>query len=127
MRSTRPIVKNRSGTLAKEATYDDRGQYASWSLPGSFSEGSGCLPGLSWTRLGRTWAAFGQLLEALGRLLGTVRALFEHSWSHLGSHGCLRLDFGGSLVPPGWVLESSSGSFRHGFWPCLLCVATDSI
>ena len=127
MRATQQIVKNRSGTLAKEAAYDDRGQYASWNLPGSFSEGSGCLPGLSWARLGRTWAAFGQFLEALGRLLDTFYALFEHSWSHLGSHGCLRLDFGRSLVPPGWVLESSSGNFRHGFWPCLSRVATDSL
>ena len=71
-------------------------------------------------------AAFGQFLEALGRLLDTFCVLFEHSWSHLGSHGCLRLDFGRSLVPPGWVLESSSGNFRHGFWLCLSRVATDS-
>ena len=71
MRATRQIVKNRPGTLTKEAAYDDRGQYASWTLPGSFSEGSGCLPSLSWARLGRTWAAFGQFLEALGRLLDT--------------------------------------------------------
>ena len=29
MRATLSIVKNRSGTLAEEAAYDDRGQYAS--------------------------------------------------------------------------------------------------
>ena len=127
MRATQQIVQNRSGTLSKEVAYGDRGQYASWNLPGSFSEGSGCLPGLSWAHLGGTWAASEQLLAALERVWGSFPKLLERSWSHLGSHGCLRLDFGGSLVPPGWVLESSSGSFRHGFWPCLLCVATDSI
>ena len=88
--------------------------------------------------LGASQACLGPVLAALGPLFGSFWALLgiswapfcallEHSWSHLGSHGCLRLDFGGSLVPPGWVLESSSGSFRHGFWPCLLRVATDSI
>ena len=97
MRATQQIVKNRSGTLAKEAAYDDRGQYASWSLPDSFSEGSGCLPGLSWARLGRTWAALGQLLDALGRLLGTSWTLLAVSWllcgasgPHFGSQDCPR-------------------------------------
>ena len=72
--------------------------------------------GVSLACPGRVLAALGPLLGSfwtLGRLLGTVRALFEHSWSHLGSHGCLRLDFGRSLVPPGWVLESFGGSFRY--------------
>ena len=121
------IVKKRSGTLAKEAAYDDRGQYASWSLPGSFSEGSGCLPNLSWARLGRTWAAFGQLLDALGCVLGTFCKLHGRSWLPPGSRGCLQPRFWTSLVPPGWVLESSIGSFRHCFWPCLSRVATDSM
>ena len=121
------IVKNRSGTLVKEAAYDDRGQYASWNLPGSFSEGSGCLPNLSWARLGRTWAAFGQLLDALGCVLGTFWKLHGRSGLPPGSRGCLQPRFWTSLVPPGWVLESSIGCFRHCFWPCLSRVATVSM
>ena len=93
MRATQQIVQNRSGTLSKEAAYDDRGQYASWDFPGSLSEGSGCLPGLSWAHLGRAEAAFEQLLAALGRVWGTFPKLLERSWSHLGSHGCLRPRF----------------------------------
>ena len=73
----------------------------------------GLLLGSSWTLLGVSWAPFASFLNTLGRL----RAL-------VGASG---LDFGGSLVPPGWVTESSSGSFRHDFWPRLVCVATDSI
>ena len=99
MRATQQIVKNRSGTLAKEAAYDDRGQYASWNLPGSFSEGSGCLPGLSWARLGRTWAAFGQLLE----LLGFSWAPFARFLNTLG-----RI----------WALMGASASILEGLW-CL--------
>ena len=74
--------------------------------------------GASQACLGRILAALGRfwpVFEALGRLLDTFCALFDHSWSHLGSRGCLRLDFGRSLVPPGWVLESSIGNFCHGF------------
>ena len=73
----------------------------------------GLLVGSSWTLLGMSWAPFASFMNTLGRL----RAL-------VGASG---LDFGESLVPPGWVLESSSGSFRHGFWPCLWRVAMDSI
>ena len=107
-RAMQQVVKKRSGTLAKEAAYDDRGQYASWSLPGSFSEGSGCLPNLSWARLGRTWAAFGQLLDALGCLLGTFRKLHEHSWSPPGSRGCLRPRF--------WRVLGASGPDVGELW-----------
>ena len=126
------IVKKRSGTLAKEAAYDDRGQYASWNLPGSFSEGSGCLPGLSWARLGRVLAALGPFLDSFWMLLGvssmgTFCALLEHSWSHLGSHGCLRPRFwrvfGASGLGVGELHWQFSPLFlampfscRHGFY-----------
>ena len=36
------------------------------------------------------------------------------------------LDLGRSLVPLTWVLESSNGSFRHGFWLCRVRVAIRS-
>ena len=90
-----------------------RGLGASRACLGRILAALGLLLGSSWTLLGVSWAPFASFMNTLGRL----RAL-------VGASG---LDFGGSLVPPGWVLESSSGSFRHGFWPCLLCVATDSI
>ena len=90
-----------------------RGLGASQTCLGRVLAALGLLLGSSWTLLGVSWAPFASFMNTLGRL----RAL-------VGASG---LDFGGSLVPPGWVLESSSGSFRHGFWPCLLRVATDSI
>ena len=55
-----------------------------------------------WPLLDVSGAPFPSFLNALGRI-----------WALMGASG---LDFGGSLVPPGWMLESSSGSFRHGFW-----------
>ena len=90
-----------------------RGLGASQTCLGRVLAALGLLLGSSWTLLGVSWAPFANFMNTLGRL-----------WALVGASG---LDFGGSLVPPGWVLESSSGSFRHGFRPCLLRVATDSI
>ena len=71
------------------------------------------LFGSFWTLPDVSWTPFARFLNTLGRI-----------WPLMGASG---LDFRGSLVPPAWVLESSNGSFRHGFWPCLVRVATDSI
>ena len=73
----------------------------------------GPLFGSFWPLLGVSWAPFARFLDTLG-----------HIWALINASG---FDFRGSLVPLGWVLESSSGNFRHGFWPCLLRVATDSL
>ena len=89
-----------------------RGLGASQTCLGRVLAALGPLLGSFWTLLGVPWAPFASFLNTLGRL-----------WALMGASG---LDFGGSLVPPGWVLESSSGSFRHGFWPCLSRVATGS-
>ena len=89
-----------------------RGLGASRACLGRVLAALGPLWGSFWTLLGVSWASFASFLNALGRI-----------WALMGASG---LEFGGSLVPPGWVLESSSGSFRHGFWPCLLRVAADS-
>ena len=89
-----------------------RGLGASQTCLGRVLAALGPLLGSFWTLLGVPWAPFASFLNTLGRL-----------WALMGASG---LDFGGSLVPPGWVVESSSGSFRHGFWPCLLRVAIDS-
>ena len=124
MRATQQIVKNRSGTLAKEAAYDDRGQYASWDLPGSFLEGSGCLPGLSWAHLGRIWAASEQLLAALGHvwgspgtLLGLVLWLLLPFVAALGQFWCVLarsgLDFVGFQMAPGRILKLQGLIFRR--------------
>ena len=76
--------------------------------------------GASRACLGRILAALGPLLSSFWPLLGVSGAPFPsflnalgRIWALMGASG---LDFGGSLVPPGWMLESSSGSFRHGFW-----------
>ena len=86
--------------------------------------------GASQACLGRILAALGPLLSSFWPLLGVSGApcpsflnALGRIWALMGASG---LDFGGSLVSPGWVLESSSGSFRHGFWPCLRRVAADS-
>ena len=89
-----------------------RGLGVSQACLGRILAALGPLLGSFWMLLGVSWAPFARFLNALGRI-----------WALMGASG---LDFGGSLVPPGWVLESSSGSFRHGFWPCLLRVAADS-
>ena len=57
--------------------------------------------GLSFSPLRRGGTCAERTLNTLDRI-----------WALMGASG---LDFGGSLVPPGWVLENSSGSFRHGF------------
>ena len=90
-----------------------RGLGASQACLGPVLTALGPLFGSFWALLGVSWAPFARFLNTLGRI-----------WALMGASG---LDFGGSLVPPGWVLESSSGSFRHGFWPCLWRVATDFI
>ena len=76
--------------------------------------------GASQACLGRILAALGPLLSSFWPLLGVSGApcpsflnALGRIWALMGASG---LDFGGSLVPPGWMLESSSGSFRHGFW-----------
>ena len=89
-----------------------RGLGASQTCLGRVLAALGPLLGSFWMLLGFSWAPSARFLNALGRI-----------WALMGASG---LDFGGSLVPPGWVLESSSGSFRHGFWPCLLRIADDS-
>ena len=76
------------------------------------------MPPRPWARLGRTWAAFGQLLGAPGRLLGTFCALLEHSWSHLGSHGCLQPRFG-RLVG---ASSLGAGEFQWQFSPWFLAM-----
>ena len=114
-RTTREIAKNRSGSLSNEPALDNRGQNASWGLPGSVLEGFGSLPGLSWPHLGRSWAAFEQLWDTLGPSWAPVRRMLGalgRIWALTGASG---LDFGGFQVPPGWVLESSGGSFRDDF------------
>ena len=73
----------------------------------------GPLLGSFWMLLGVSWAPFARFLNTLGRI-----------WALMDASG---LNFRRSSVPLGWVLESSSGSFRHGFWPCLWRVATDPI
>ena len=98
--------------------------------------------GTCWVRfrkvLGASRACLGRVLAALGPLLGSFWTLLGVSWAFFASFmntlgrlralvGASGLDFGGSLVPPDWVLESSIGSFRHCFWPCLSRVATDSM
>ena len=90
-----------------------RGLGASQACLGPVLAALGPLFGSFWTLLGVSRVSFARFLNTLGRI-----------WALMGASG---LDFGRSLVPPGWVLESSSGSFRHGFWPCLWRVATDSI
>ena len=90
-----------------------RGLGASQTCLGRVLAALGPLLGSFWTLLGVSWAPFASFLNTLGRI-----------WALMGASG---LDFGGSLVPAGWVLESSIGSFRHGFWPCLWRVAPDSI
>ena len=90
-----------------------RGLGASQVCLGPVLAALGPLFGSFWTLPDVSWAPRARFLNTLGRI-----------WPLMGASG---LDFGGSLVPPGWVLESSSGSFRHGFWPCLLHVATASI
>ena len=57
--------------------------------------------GASQICLGPVLAAFRQLFGAPGSLLDTFCALLEHSWSHLGSHGCLRPRF--------WKVFGASG------------------
>ena len=89
-----------------------RGLGASQACLGRILAALGPLLASFWRHLDVSWTPFARFLNTLGRL-----------WALMGASG---LDFGGSLVPPGWVLESSSGSFRHGFWPRLLRVAADS-
>ena len=90
-----------------------RGLGASQACLGRVLAALGMLLGSFWALLGVSWAFFASFLNTLGRI-----------WALMGASG---LDFRWSLVPSGWVLESSSGSFRHGFWQCLLRVATDFI
>ena len=90
-----------------------RGLGASQTCLGRVLAALGLLLGSSWTLLGVSWAPFASFMDALGCLRALV--------------GASSLDFGGSLVSPGWVLENSIGSFRHCFWPCLSRVATDSM
>ena len=68
--------------------------------------------GLSFSPLRRGGTCAERTLNTLDRI-----------WALMGASG---LDFGGSLLPRAPVLENSSGSFRHVFWPCLWRVATDS-
>ena len=89
-----------------------RGLGASLACLGRVLATLGPLLSSFWTLWGVSWAPFARFLNTLGRI-----------WALMGASG---LDFGGSLVPLGWVLESSSGNFRHGFWPCLSRVATGS-
>ena len=93
--------------------------------------------GVRWRRgLGASQACLGPVLTALGPLFGSFWALPCVSWAPFARFlntlgriwapmGASSLDLGGSLVPPAWVLESSNGSFRHGFWSCLWRVAID--
>ena len=90
-----------------------RGLGVPLACPGRVLAALGPLLGSFWRLLDVSWALFARFLTTLGRI-----------WALMGASG---LDFGGSLVPPGWVLESSIGSFRHCFWPCLSRVATDSM
>ena len=76
-----------------------RGLGASQTCLGRVLAALGLLLGSSWTLLGVSWAPFASFMDALGCLRALV--------------GASSLDFGGSLVPPGWVLEGSIGSFRH--------------
>ena len=89
-----------------------RGLGASQTCLGRVLAALGPLLGSFWSLLGVPWAPFASFLNTLGRV-----------WALMGDSG---LDLGGSLVSPVWVLESSSCSFRHGFGPCLMPVATDS-
>ena len=89
-----------------------RGLDASQAYLGPVLAALGLLFGSFWALLGFSWAPFARFLNTLGRI-----------WALINASG---FDFRGSLVPPGWVLESSNGSFRHGFWPCLWRVAIDS-
>ena len=86
--------------------------------------------------LGVSLACLGRVLATLGPLFGSFWALLGVSWTPVARFldtlgriwalmGASSLDLGGSLVPPAWVLESSNGSFRHGFWSCLWRVAID--
>ena len=90
-----------------------KGLGASQTCLGRVLAALGLLLGSSWTLLGVSWAPFASFMNTLGRI-----------WALMGASG---LDFGGSLVPPVWVLESSSCSFRHGFGQFLWRVAIDSI
>ena len=90
-----------------------RGLGASLACLGRVLAALGPLLASFWGHLDVSWTSFARFLNTLGRI-----------WALMGASG---LDFGGSLVPPGWVLESPSGSFRHGFWPCFLHVATDAL
>ena len=51
--------------------------------------------------LGPLFGSFWPLPDRAGRLLDTFCALLKHSWSHLGSHGCLRPRF--------WSVFGASG------------------
>ena len=90
-----------------------RGLGASQACLGRILAALGPLLASFWKHLDVSWTPFARFLNTLGRI-----------WALMGASG---LDFGGSLVPPGWVLENSGGNFRHGFQQCLWRVATDSI
>ena len=92
-----------------------RGLGASQACLGRILAALGPLLASFWKHLDVSWTPFARFLNTLGRI-----------WALMGVMGASGLDFGGSLVSLGWVLESSSGCFRHGFWPCLLRVAADS-
>ena len=89
-----------------------RGLGASLACLGRVLAALGPLLASFWRHLDVSWTPFARFLNTLGRI-----------WALINASG---FDFRGSLVPPGWVLESSNGSFRHGFWPCLSRVATGS-
>ena len=88
-----------------------RGLGASLACLGRVLAALGPLLASFWKHLDVSWTPFARFLNTLGRI-----------WALMGASS---LDLGGSLVPPGWVLESSNGSFRHGFWSCLWRVAID--
>ena len=72
-----------------------------------------------WKGLEASQVCLGHVLGALGPPLGSSWAAYECSWASLGRiwalMGASSLDFGGSSVLLGWVLETFGGSFCNGF------------
>ena len=86
-----------------------RGPGASLACPGRVLAALGPLLGSFWTLLGVSWAPFASFLNTLGRI-----------WALMGASG---LDFGGSLVPPGWVLSGLGvGESQSQFSPWFLAM-----